>query len=362
MVTPVYQSANYMFRGEDYHDIGYIRLGTTPNHRVLGERIAALEETEAALVLASGMAAISGTLLALLSAGDHVLVQDTLYGGTATFVTRDLPRFGIEHTVIDPQDPSSWERLVTPATRAVYVESITNPLVQVGDHESIVSFARSHGLTSMIDNTFASPVNFRPAELGYDLVLESCTKYMNGHSDIVAGSVAGPAGLVRRVKVMHDHLGGALDPHAAFLLERGLKTLCVRIREHNATAGRLADLLESHPAVSTVHYPGLSGHPHHARAARLFDGFGGMLAFELAGGVGAAEAFISALTIPAVAPSLGGPESLVIRPAVAVHAALTAEERAKSGVSDSLVRFSAGLEGAEDLVADMAAALESLPA
>ena len=357
VVTPVYQTANYELGGEAYHDIGYIRLSTTPNHRVLGERIAALERTEAALVLGSGMAAISGSLLALLSSGDHLLVQDTLYGGTASFLQRDLPRFRIEHTVIDPQDPSGWGAHVRPTTRAVYVETLTNPLVQVADLEAVVAFARERGLVTMIDNTFASPVNFRPAELGFDLVLESATKYMNGHSDIVAGSVAGRADLVQRVKLIQDHLGGALDPHAAFLLERGLKTLSVRVREQNASAGRIATLLEAHPAVSVVHYPGLKGHAQHRRAARLFDGFGGMMSFELDGGIDAAEAFTSALTIPVVAASLGGPESLVVRPAASSHAGLSPEERARSGISDALIRLSVGLEDPEDLAADLTHAL-----
>jgi len=361
VVTPIYQTANYLYHGEDYHDVGYIRLSTTPNHRVLGARIAALEETEAALALASGMAAISGSLLTVLSAGDHVLVQDTLYGGTASFIQQDLPRFQIGHSVIDPQEPSSWAAALTPATKAMYVETITNPLLQVADLEQVVAFAREHELVTLIDNTFASPANFRPAELGFDLVLESCTKYMNGHSDIVAGSVAGSASLVRRVKLMHDHLGGALDPHAAFLLERGLKTLVVRVSQQNASAGRLARLLEAHPAVETVHYPGLESHAQHERAARLFDGFGGMMAFELVGGVESAEAFMDALDIPVVAASLGGPESLVVRPAAAIHSGLSAEERAKSGVSEGLIRFSVGLEAIEDLEADLTAALGPVP-
>ncbi len=358
VVTPIYQTANYLYHGEGYHDVGYIRLSTTPNHRVLGDRIAALERTEDALVLASGMAAISGSLLTVLSAGDHLLVQDTLYGGTASFVQQDLPRFQIGHTVIDPQNPSSWAAALTPQTRAMYVETLTNPLVQVADLESVVAFAREHGLVTLIDNTFASPINFRPAELGFDLVLESCTKYMNGHSDIVAGSVAGSAEVIRRIKVMHDHLGGALDPHAAFLLERGLKTLSVRVKQQNASAGRLAVLLEGHPSVEAVRYPGLASHAQHDRAARLFEGFGGMMALELSGGVDAAEAFMTALTIPTVAASLSGAESLVVRPAAAIHSGLPPEERARSGVSDGLIRFSVGLEGVEDLAADLSAALE----
>jgi len=362
VVTPIYQTANYEYLGEDYHDVGYIRLSTTPNHRVLGRRVAALEETEDALVLASGMAAISGTLLTVLSAGDHILVQDTLYGGTAGFVAHDLPRFQISHSVIDPQDPSSWAAAVTPQTKAIYVETLTNPLVQLADLESTAAFAKEHALVSMIDNTFASPVNFRPSSIGFDLVFESCTKYMNGHSDIVAGSVAGSADWVRRIKVMHDHLGGALDPHAAFLLERGLKTLDVRVRHQNASAERLARFLETHDAVASVSHPSLASHPQHERAARLLDGFGGMIAFKLAGGLEAAESFLAALSIPAIAVSLGGAESLMVRPAAAIHSGLSQEEREKSGISDGLIRFSVGLESVEDLEADLSAALEGVSA
>lgn len=358
VVTPIYQTANYEYHGEDYHDVGYIRLSTSPNHRVLGERIAALEHTEAALVLASGMAAISGSLLTVLSAGDHILVQDTLYGGTASFVQQDLPRFGIEHSVIDPQDPASWAALLQPNTKAMYVETITNPLVQVADLEAVSAFAKEHGLVTLIDNTFASPANFCPADIGFDLVLESATKYMNGHSDIVAGSVAGSAELIRRVKVLHDHLGGSLDPHAAFLLERGLKTLGVRVARQGETAGRLAAFLEGHPGVRTVHYPGLASHAQHERAARLFRGFGGMMAFELEGGVETAEAFLAAVEIPMVAASLGAIESLMVRPAAAIHSGLPPEEREKSGVTEGLIRFSVGLEDPEDLLADVSAALD----
>ncbi len=357
VITPIYQSSTYEYHGQGYHDVGYLRLSTSPNHRVLARRIATLEGTEDALALASGMAAISGTLLTVLSAGDHLLVQDTLYGGTTGFVAHELPRFDIEHTVIDPQAPDTWGEVLRPTTRAIYVETLTNPLVQVADLEAVVAFARQRGIVSIIDNTFASPINFRPAELGFDLVLESCTKYMNGHNDLVAGSVAGSAERVRRIKITQDHLGGAIDAHTAFLLERGLKTLPVRIRQQHESAAAIARFLAGHPAVAAVHYPGLEHHPQHARAARLFDGFGGMLAFELAGGVDAAETFLGALTIPTVAASLGGAESLIIRPAAAVHSGLTAEERAQSGVSDGLIRFSVGLEAAHDLIADLDGAL-----
>lgn len=359
VVTPVFQSSTYEYHGEDYHDVGYLRLSNSPNHLLLGRRIAALEGTEAALCAASGMAAISATLMTAMGAGDHLLVQDCLYGGTTGLLQNELTRFGVTHTAIDPQDPGSWEELLTPATKVVYIETLTNPLVQMADLEAVASFAEKHGLVSIIDNTFATPVNCRPAELGFDLVLESCTKYMNGHSDIVAGSVAGSHEWIQRIKFTLDHLGGSLDPHSCFLLERGLKTLGVRIERQNETAGRIAAFLESHPAVARVHYPGLASHRQHERAARLLDGYGGMLAFEMRGGVEPAERFLSRLTIPIVAVSLGGGESLIIRPAAAIHGDLSPEERARSGITDGLMRFSIGLEGAEDLIADLEQALEA---
>ncbi len=360
LVAPIYQSSTYEYHGEDYHDVGYLRLSNTPSQVSVANKIAALEGAEAALVTSSGMAAISATLMSLASAGDHILAQDCLYGGTQGFLRGELKRFGVEHTAIDPQRPESWAAHLQPTTRLIYVETLTNPLVQVADLEAVVAFAREHGLVSVIDNTFASPVNFRPAERGFDLVMESCTKYMNGHSDLIAGSVAGSAELVHRVKLTLDHLGGALDPHACFLLQRGLKTLAVRVRAQNSSALAIARLLESHPAVARVNYPGLASHAEHARAAALFDGFGGMVSFEMVGGTVAAETLLQAVTLPTVAVSLGGPETLMVRPAAAIHSQFSAEERAASGIADGLIRMSVGLEGTEDLLADFAGALEQV--
>jgi cystathionine beta-lyase/cystathionine gamma-synthase len=355
--TPIFQSSTYEYHGEAYHDTGYMRLSTSPNHRVLAARIAALEGSEAALATGSGMAAISATLLTVLSAGDHLLVQDCVYGGTTGLLTNELARLGITHTHIDPQDPSSWPAKVQDNTRAIYVETLTNPLVQMADLEAVPPFAKEHGLVSIIDNTFATPVNFRPATQGFDLVMESCTKFMNGHTDIIAGSVAGSADMVRRIKATLDHLGGCLDTHTCFLLERGIKTLPIRVREHNHNALAVASFLEAHPAVSRVTYPGLESHPQHERASRLLAGYGGMLAFEFAEGVDAADRFLAKLTIPAVAVSLGGTESLIIRPAVAIHGELPPEERERSGITDGLVRFAVGLEDSGDLIADLGQAL-----
>lgn len=357
--TPVFATANFEYHGEDYHDVGYLRLSNSPNHAVLHRRIASLEGAEDALVTGSGMAAISSALLTFLSSGDHLLVQDVVYGGTANLLAHDLPRLGITHTRIDPQDPDSWAAALTPRTRMIYVETLTNPLVQMADLEAVPRFAAAHGLISLIDNTFASPVLFRPAERGFDLVMESATKYMNGHNDLVAGCVSGTAANIRRIKLLLDHLGGSLDPHACVLLERGLKTIGLRVRRQSATALALARFLESRSEVGTVHYPGLSSHPQHERAARLLGGgFGGMICFELNGGAGPAERFCSELRLPVVAASLGGVESLIVRPAAAIHSGLSAEERAEQGIAEGLMRFSTGVEAAEDLIADFARALD----
>ncbi len=361
IVMPVFQTAMYEYAGEkSYDDLKYIRLNNTPNHRALAEKLAALENAEAALVTASGMAAITTTLLTLLSAGDHLLAQDCLYGGTHDFVTRDLEKFGISYDFINANNPESWEGKLRPNTRAIYVETISNPLMQVPDLDAVVEFGRAHNLVSVIDNTFASPVNFRPPELGFDLSLHSCTKYLNGHSDIVAGAVIGRNGLVEKITHRLNHLGGSLDPHAAFLLHRGMKTLAVRVKYQNESALKIASFLEKHPAVSKVNYPGLPKHPQHERARKLFDGFGGMMSFELGDGVAAAEAFMHGAKLPAIAPSLGGVETLVTRPSVTSHSGLSPEDRRKLGITDGLIRLSVGIEATEDILDDFQHALDSV--
>jgi cystathionine beta-lyase/cystathionine gamma-synthase len=358
---PVFQTAMYESAGgSHYHDLRYIRLNNTPNHAALHAKLAALENAEAALVAASGMAAITTALLTILRPGGHVLAQASLYGGTYDFLTRDLSGFGMSHDFIDPARPETWAAKLRPATRAIYVETISNPLIQVPDLEAVAAFAREHGLVSMIDNTFATPVNFRPIEQGFDLSLHSCTKYLNGHSDIVGGAIVGRADLVEKCLLALDILGGSMDPHACFLLHRGLKTLAVRVRFQNESALRIARVLAAHPAVAGVNHPGLAGHPAHARAARLFDGFGGMLSFELKNGEAAAKAFMGRLKIPIVAPSLGGVESLVTRPAATSHSGMSPEERRSIGVTDGLIRLSVGIENTDDLIADLEQALAGL--
>jgi len=357
---PIFQSAMFEYKGEmSYHDLKYIRLNNTPNHTALHEKLAALENGEAGLVTASGMAAISTALLAILSSGDHLLAQDCLYGGTHGFLTRDLPSMGIAYDFIDGNDPDSWKAKLRPNTKAVYVETMTNPLLQVADLKAVVSFAKAHDLVSMVDNTFASPINFRPPEIGFDLSLHSCTKYLNGHSDIVAGAIIGRRHLVEKIMYKLNHLGGSLDPHACFLLHRGMKTLAVRMRYQNESALKIAGFFDRHKGVERVNYPGLENHPGHRRAKELFDGFSGMLSFELKGGVEAAERFMAKTTLPVVAPSLGGIETLLTRPATTSHSGMPPEERRRLGISDGLIRMSVGIEATEDLIADFAQALET---
>lgn len=350
---PVFQSSTFEYTGAtSYNDLKYIRLNNTPNHIALHQKLAALENAEAALVTASGMAAISTTLLSILSSGDHFLAQECLYGGTHAFITKDLETFGISYDFIDGDDPGSWEHKLKPNTKAIYVETMTNPLLQVADLKAVVEFAKAHGLISLIDNTFSSPVNFRPPEWGFDLSLHSCTKYLNGHSDIVAGAVIGRADLIEKITHKLNHLGGSLDPHACFLLHRGLKTLAVRVKYQNESALTIANFLEKHSAIKKINYPGLESHPRHQRASELFDGFSGMLSFELNDGVQAAERFIQNTTLPISAPSLGGVESLITRPAITSHSGMSPKDRQALGISDALIRLSVGIEATEDIIED----------
>jgi cystathionine beta-lyase/cystathionine gamma-synthase len=355
---PIFQSAMFESAGEaSYHDLGYIRLNNTPNHKALHTKLAALEGAEDALITASGMAAISTTLLTVLSAGDHLLAQSTLYGGTQDLITHDFPKLGIAVDLIDADDPSSWRSRLRPNTKAIYVESMTNPLLDVADLEAVVAFARANSLVSLIDNTFATPVNFRPVELGFDLALHSATKYLNGHGDIVGGAVVGRESLVESIKHRLNHLGGCMDPHAAFLLNRGLMTLALRVRHQNESTLRIARFLHGHRSVAKVNYAGLESHPHHARARKLFTGFGGVLSFELRGSAEQANQLMSKVTLPVVAPSLGGVRSLITRPAVTSHAGLSPEERRGAGIGDGLIRLSVGIEDSDDLIEDLEQAL-----
>ena len=356
---PIFQSSTFESVGDpEYYDIKYLRLNNTPNHEVLHDKLAALENGEAALVTSSGMAAISTTLLTLLSCGDHLLYQKGLYGGTHELITKNFRSLGIDFDVIDGNDPDTWVENLKSRTKAIYVEVLTNPLLEVADLNRVVEFARSNQLTAIIDNTFATPVNFCPLDFGFDLSLHSGTKYLNGHSDIVAGAVIGRGDLIREIRKKLAYLGGTLDPHTCFLLHRGMKTLAVRVRYQNKSATRIASVLQEHPAIAEVNYPGLPSHPQYERAGELFRGFGGVLSFELKSGPDAVHNFLEKLVLPRVAPSLGGVESLVTLPAATSHSGLSVRERQEMGISEGLVRVSVGLEATEDLIADLLQALE----
>ncbi|MGI9311332.1 MAG: trans-sulfuration enzyme family protein [bacterium] len=358
ITPPIFQTSTYTLAGEeDYHDLRYLRLSNSPNHLALHAKLAALECAERALVAASGMSAITTALLCALKSGDHLLAQSGLYGGTHTFMTHELPDFGIDMDFVDLNDRESWREKLRDNTRAFYVESMTNPLLEVGDLAAVVEFARANELVAVIDNTLTSPVNFRPLEIGFDLVVHSATKYLNGHSDIVAGVIAGDAAHVDAAKRKLDHLGGTLDAHACFLLHRGIKTLPLRVARQNDTALALARFLRDHPAVGAVHYAGLPDHPTAARAKSLFSGFGGVLSFDHNDGADGARQMIRRLELAAEAVSLGGVETLIARPAQTSHVGLSQTERDRIGIGDGLVRVAVGVEGADDLIADFEQAL-----
>ena len=358
---PIFQSSTFEFGGQtDYHDLKYIRLNNTPNHIVLHEKLAALEGAEAALVTASGMAAISASFLTFLKSGDHFLAHESLYGGTHDLINKDFPDLGIECDFIDGCDPNGWEEKLRLETKLIYVETITNPLLVVLDLNAVVAFAKKNNLLSLIDNTFASPVNYRPIQNGFDLSLHSATKYLNGHTDIVAGAVIGSKELVTQVRHKLNHLGGALDPNACFLMHRGMKTLGLRMERQNFNSLEVAKFLDGHPRVAKVNHPGLESSDSHDRANELLDGTSGMVSFEIDGSIEEANLFMSHLNLFINTASLGGVESLVTRPVQTSHSGMAPEERLAAGIQDELIRLSIGIEDAEDLIADLGQALEKI--
>ncbi len=359
VVFPIYQGTVYETEpGAGYHDLKYIRLNSTPSQQYLHGKLAALEGAEAAVATSTGMAAVTSILLSLMRAGDHLIASECLYGGTHDFLTGHAADLGWTCSFVDAGRPGTWEAARTDRTRVFLVETITNPLMRVGLLEQVAAFGRREGIVTVIDNTFASPVNFRPLQAGFDLVFHSATKYLGGHSDLVAGAVMGGTDLVERVRKTVNLFGGSLDPHAGFLLARGIKTLSLRVRAQNANALALARFLEDHPAVAAVHYPGLASHPDHAHAAKLLSGFGGMLSLRLHGGEQAAQALADAVTLAYSAVSLGGVETLVTRPAATSHAGMSPQDRDSLGITADLIRVSTGIEGIQDLVGDFARALE----
>ncbi len=362
VTMPIFQSSTYEIAGNssgeiNYHDIKYVRLNNTPNHVALHEKIAQIEQGEAAIVSSSGMASITSALLGLVGPGEHLIAQDNLYGGTLHFLKEFFPKMGREVTFFPSEQTDNLESYLKKNTRGIYVEAISNPLLKIPNLREVVNFSKRHDLVSMIDNTFPSPVNFNPIPFGFDVVLHSATKYLNGHSDVVAGAMVSTREIVKKIMPLFNHLGGCLDPHACFLLHRGLKTLGVRVRSQNESALKVAKALEKCSKVSKVIYPGLVSHPDNSRAKEWFRGLGGMLSFEFDGTPEQADLALKKLKIPFLAPSLGGVESLYIRPAIASHSGISRADREKLGIKDNLVRVSIGLEDSEDLIEDFKSAL-----
>jgi len=360
VAAPIYQSSTFVSGIGAGDEVLYTRYGNNPNQLRLAERLARLEGAEAAIFVASGMGATALAHLAVLNPGDHLLASDWIYGGTRKLFTEEFTRFGIEVSFVNPEKRREWRSKLRKNTRAIFIESPTNPLMRVLDVEWLAVLAEAEGIALLVDSTFASPINYRPLEHGADVVIHSVTKYINGHSDIIAGAVAGAETIVEEVRSRMKVWGQALDPHAAWLIERGMKTLAVRVQRHNQTGMEVATWLEQQPKVRRVHYPGLASHPDHALAARTLEGFGGMVGVELAGGPRAAERCLRALRLITHAPSLGGVESLVSEPRFTSHAALTPDERAAAGIPDGFLRLSLGLEDAADLIDDLTRGLAAV--
>jgi cystathionine beta-lyase/cystathionine gamma-synthase len=357
VVHPLVQSVNYIQEAGTEAGLLYPRYGNTPNADRVQQVLAALDGGEASLVLASGQGATACALLALLRPGDHVLASRWLYGGTRRLLSEEFATMGIDVSLVEPLEARAWRQHLRKETRAIFLESPVNPTCRVIDLRQIRFLAKEAGLAVVVDSTFASPINYRPLEHGADVVIHSATKYLNGHHDVLGGAVIGTAPYIDEVRQKMILWGQAPDPFACWLLERGLKTLDVRIRRQNENAMRLAQWCSAHNAVSQVLYPGLDSHPDHAIARSVMDGFGGMLALVLAGGAAAAERFCSRVQVIKHAPSLGGVDSLVSEPRFTSHAHMTAEARSAAGIEDGFVRISVGIEDPTDLIADVQQAL-----
>ncbi len=357
VVTPLFQSVNFVQEIGTGEGLRYPRYGNMPNAEIVQRRIAMLEGAEAAIVLASGMGATACALLALLRPGDHLLASSWVYGGTHRLFSQEFEAMGIHVTLVDPMESRGWRRRLRKETRAIFVETPVNPTCRVLDLRGASHLTKENGLALVVDSTFASPVNFRPLEHGADVVIHSATKYLNGHHDVLSGAVAGTAPYIEEVRQKMMVWGQAPDPFAVWLLDRGLKTLDVRVRRQNENAARIAAWAEGRKEIRHVHYAGLPDHPDHEVARTTLDGFGGMLALELLGGAKAADRFVRRLKVWIHAPSLGGVESLVSEPRFTSHAHLSAEQRTKAGIPDGFVRLSVGIEDADDLIADLEQAL-----
>lgn len=357
VVTPLVQSVNFVEDIGTSEGLRYPRYGNVPNAEQVQRRLAALEESEAALVLGSGMGALACGMLALLRPGDHLLASQWIYGGARRLFAEEFPRLGIAVTLVDPAGSREWRRHLRRETRALFLESPSNPACRVIDLGPLRRLASGEGVALVVDSTFASPVNFRPLEHGADVVIHSATKYLNGHNDVLGGVVLGTGPYVEEVRQKMMLWGQAPDPFACWLLERGLKTLDVRVQRQNENAMAVATWLNDQSAISRVHYAGLPSHQDHPIARDQMSGFGGMLAFELTGGGPAAERLLKRLTLIRNAPSLGGVDTIVSEPRYTSHAHMTSEDRAAAGIPDGFVRMSVGIEASDDLIRDLGRAL-----
>ncbi|MBA3659112.1 MAG: aminotransferase class I/II-fold pyridoxal phosphate-dependent enzyme [Gemmatimonadales bacterium] len=360
--TPVapalFQSSTFVSPVGSDEEVLYSRYGNNPNQMAIAKKYALLEGSEDAIFTASGMGATALAHIAVLRPGDHLISSAWIYGGTQRLFDEELARFGIDVTYVTPDQPRLWRKSVRKATRAIFVETPTNPLLRVIDLDLIAHIAREFGLALLVDATFASPVNFRPLEHGADVVITSATKYLNGHSDVIAGAIAGTGSFVEEVNRLMRLWGQSIDPHAAWLVERGMCTLAVRMDRHNANGLAVARWAEAHAAVSRVHYPGLASHPDHALATKVLDGYGGMVGLELKAGARAVERALKRLKLVTHAPSLAGVESLISEPRLTSHRGIGPEGRAKIGIPDGFLRLSCGIEDADDIIADLEQALK----
>jgi cystathionine beta-lyase/cystathionine gamma-synthase len=362
MAQPIYQTSTFQVTDSDEQlratstDMFYTRYGN-PTHTAVEKAIAELEGAEAALLFSSGMNAITTSILALVKSGDHIVAQRDIYGGVTKFLSSWLPNLGVETTFVDTTDYQQHVAAIRPNTKLLYLESPTNPTLRVVDLRKAASIAREHGLISLVDGTFGTAINQRPVECGIDLVLHSGTKYLAGHSDLICGVAAGRQDLIATIRASRTTLGGVMDPHAAFLLLRGLKTLAVRVQRQNQSALRIAEFLAQHAKVRSVNYPFLQGHPQRALAMEQMKGGGGVLSFEVEGTGEDAKRVSESLHLFALAPSLGGVESLVSIPVLTSHAMISPEHRRKMGITEQLIRLSVGIENTDDLIADLEQAL-----
>jgi len=365
LATPIYQTSTFEVVDNDEQlratptDMFYTRYGN-PTNTVVELAIAELEGADAALLFASGMSAITTSILALVKSGDHIVAQRDIYGGAAQFFGQWLPKLGIETTLVDTTEYDQHAHVIRANTKMLYLESPTNPTVRIVDLDKAAALAKKHNLITMIDSTFATPINQRPVEFGIDLVMHSGTKYFGGHADLMAGVIAGRKDLIEKIHETRTTLGGVMDPHAAWLLLRGIKTLAVRVQRQNENALRVAQFLAQHSKVRRVHYPFLEGHPQRAVAMEQMRGGGGMVSFEVEGSGDDARRLTEALHLFTLAPSLGGVDSLVSIPVLTSHAMIPAQQRQKMGVTEQLIRLSVGIENADDLIADLEQALAAV--